>query len=58
MDILNPFPYKPLFSRVRSASLLETRWGKGEIACKEQFLLFPPQCFLPLWRTFRHFHQN
>ena len=25
--------------------------GKGEIACNEQFLLFP-QCFLPLWRTF------
>ena len=31
--------------------------GKGEIAHNEQFLLFP-QCFLPIWRTFCHFHQN
>ena len=30
--------------------------GKGEIARYEQFLLFP-QCFLPVWRTFFHFHQ-
>ena len=30
--------------------------GKGEIAHNEQFLLFP-QCFLPIWRTFSHFHQ-
>ena len=30
--------------------------GKGEIARNEQFLLFP-QCFLPVWRTFCHFHQ-
>ena len=30
--------------------------GKGEIAHNEQFLLFP-QCFLPIWRTFYHFHQ-
>ena len=30
--------------------------GKGEIARNEQFLLFP-QCFLPFWRTFCHFHQ-
>ena len=29
--------------------------GKGEIACNEQFLLFP-QCFLPFWRTFQYFH--
>ena len=30
--------------------------GKGEIACLEQFLLFP-QCFLPFWKTFFHFCQ-
>ena len=30
--------------------------GKGEIACNEQFLLFP-QCFLPILRTFCHFCQ-
>ena len=31
--------------------------AKGEIANNEQFLLFP-QCFLPVSRTFCHFHQN
>ena len=31
--------------------------GKGEIARTEQFLLFP-QCFLPFWRTFCHFHKT
>ena len=30
--------------------------GKEEIACNEPFLLFP-QCFLPFWSTFFHFHQ-
>ena len=34
----------------------ENTMGKGEIACNEQFLLFP-QCFLPIWITFCHFHQ-
>ena len=28
--------------------------GKGEIACNEQFILFP-QCFLPVWITFCQF---
>ena len=31
--------------------------GKGEIARNEQFLLFP-LCFLPVWKTFCHFHQT
>ena len=30
--------------------------GQRRIACNEQFLLFP-QCFLPVWITFCHFHQ-
>ena len=34
----------------------ENTVGKGEIAHNEQFLLFP-QCFLPVWRTFCHFHE-
>ena len=34
----------------------ENTVGKGEIAHNEQFLLFP-QCFLPFWRFFCHFHQ-
>ena len=36
--------------------LLENTVGKGEIARNEQFRLFA-QCFLPVWRTFCHFHQ-
>ena len=35
---------------------IENTLGKGEIARNEQFLLFP-QCFLPLWRPFCHFHK-
>ena len=35
---------------------LENTEGKGEIACNEQFLLFP-KCFLSIWRTFCHVHQ-
>ena len=53
---VNPFPNKPWFSRVCCTSLLKTL-GKGEIARNEQFLHFP-QCFLPVWRTFSHFHQT
>ena len=34
----------------------ENTGGKGEIACNEQFLLFP-RCFLPIWITFCHFRQ-
>ena len=52
---LNPFPKKPWFVRVCSTSLLNTE-GKGEIAHNEQFHLFP-QCFLPVRKTFCHFHQ-
>ena len=34
----------------------ENTVGKGEIAHTEQFLLFP-QCFPPVPRACRHFHQ-
>ena len=34
----------------------ENNVGKREISRNEQFLLFT-QCFLPVWRTFCHFHQ-
>ena len=50
----NPFPNKPWFLRVCSI-FFENNVGKGEIARYEQFLLFP-QCFLPIWMTFCHFH--
>ena len=35
----------------------ENSMGKREIARNKQFFLFP-QCFLPFWRTFHHFHQT
>ena len=54
--MLNPFPNKPWFLRVCNTSLLKTLWEKREIACNEQFLLFP-QCFQTLWRTFSHVYQ-
>ena len=34
----------------------ENTVGKGEIARNKLFLLFP-QCFLPVWIPFCHFHQ-
>ena len=34
----------------------ENTVGKVEIARNNPFLLFQ-QCFIPLWRTFSHFHQ-
>ena len=45
----NPFPNKPWVLCVCSASLLKTLWEK------EKLLLFP-QCFLPVRKTFCHFH--
>ena len=55
--MLNPFQNKPWFLRVCSTSLFKKNVGKGEIACNEQFLLFP-QSFLLIWRTFYHFDKN
>ena len=54
-NILNLFPNRPWFLRVCTTSLLKTLWVKGEIARNEQFLLFP-ECLLPIWRAFCHFH--
>ena len=53
--VLHPFPKQALVFTFCSKSF-ENIEGKGEIARKEQFLLFP-QCFLPSQRTFHHFHQ-
>ena len=44
----------PVFTYLQNKSF-ENTVEKGEIARGEQFLLFP-QCFLPVWRTFCHFH--
>ena len=49
----NPFQNKPWFLQYKSS---ENTVGKGEIAWNKQFLLFSV-CFLPAWRTFRHFPQ-
>ena len=51
LRVIKPFPNKPWFVCVCNARLLKTLWER------EQFLLFP-QCFLPIWRAFYHFHQN
>ena len=53
---VNPFPNKSWFLRVCGTKAFESTAGKGEFARNEQFLLFP-QCFLPVWRAFCHFHQ-
>ena len=34
---------------------LKTLWEKEKLLVTSKFLLFP-QCFLPVWRTFCHFH--
>ena len=46
----------PVFTCLQYKSF-ENAVGKGEIARNKQFLLFP-QCFLPVWITLCHFHQN
>ena len=50
-----PFPKQALVFICLQYKSFENTVGKGEIACNEQFLLFT-QCFLPVWRTFCHFH--
>ena len=51
------FPKQVLIFTCTQYKSLENTMGKGEIARNEQFLLFP-LCFLPIWRTFRQFHQT
>ena len=50
------FPKQALVFTSLQYKSFENTVGKGEIACKKQCLLLP-QCFLPIWRTFCHFHQ-
>ena len=54
--LIIPFPKKPWFLCVCSYKSSENTVGKGKIAHNEQFLFFP-QCFLPVWQNFCHFHQ-
>ena len=53
ITLIYRFPHKPWCLQYIS---FENTAGKGEIAHIEQFLPFP-QCFVPVWRTFCHFHQ-
>ena len=55
-ESVNPFPNKPWFLRVCSNSLLKTLWEKEKLLVTSNFSFFP-QCFLPFWRIFCHFHQ-
>ena len=50
------FPKKSLVFTCLQYKSFENTVGKGEIASNKQFLLFL-QCFLPIWKTFYHFHQ-
>ena len=52
----SPFPKQALVYTCLQKKSFENTVGKGEIVHNEQFLLFP-QCFLPIWRAFFHFHQ-
>ena len=54
--VLTVPPKKALVFTCLPYKAFENTMGKGEIACNEQFFLFP-QHFLPIWRTFCHFHQ-
>ena len=54
LKTLNPFPNKPWFLRVCSTSLLKTPREKEKLLIMSNFSF--SQCFLPIWRTFCHFH--
>ena len=52
----NCLPKKPvLISLENKTNTITKAVEKGEIACNEQFLLYP-QCFLPVQRTFCYLH--
>ena len=55
-DPFNPFAYKPWFLRVCSTSLLKTLRAKEKLLISSNFS-YLPLCFLPVFRTFHHFHQ-
>ena len=53
-QIGDSFPSKPVFLRVWSTSLLKNTVEKEEIACNEQFLLYP-QVFYPFGKLYYKF---
>ena len=54
--LINTFP-QALVSTCLQYKTFENTAGKGEIARNEQFHL-SPRCFLPVWKTFCHFHET
>ena len=55
-EFFEPFPKQALVFTCLQYKCFENTMGKGEIARKEQFLLFP-LCFLPVLRICCHFHK-
>ena len=55
-DMQLTLPKQALVFMCPQYNSFENTVGKGEIACNQQFLLFP-RCFLDIWRTSYHFHQ-
>ena len=53
MKQFNPLPW---FLHVCSTSLLKTQWEKEKLLATSNLLLFP-QCFLPFYGPFCHFHR-
>ena len=51
-----PFLKQALFLCVCSIHVLKTLWEKEKLLITSIYF-FSPQCFLPFWRTFFHFHQ-
>ena len=55
--VIYPLLHIYSFRRINTRQLLKT-CGEGNFCTRnKQFLLFP-QCFLPVWKTFCHFHQT
>ena len=57
IKLKKPFPKKALVFICPLYKSFENTMGKGEIACKEQFLLFS-QCVLPGFENFLPFASN
>ena len=53
--VYEPFPKQALVFTCLQYKSSENTVVKGEITRNDQFLLFP-QGFLPIWKTFCHFH--
>ena len=55
VDDVKPFSKQAVVFTCLQYKYFENTVGNGEIACKEQFFLFP-NCFLTFGRTFHYFY--